>query len=296
MKVRKAIIPAAGLGTRVLPASKAVPKEMLNIVDKPAIQYIVEEAVASGITDILIITNRGKGVIEDHFDHAYELEDNLKDNPKKADIYEAVKSVANLANIYFVRQKETKGLGHAILCGKSFVGDEPFAVMYGDDVIINNENPVTGQLCEAYEKYGKSVVGVKEVPRELVPLYCTLGVDKIEGDDRAMSCSKIIEKPTEDQILSNYCILGRVVLGPEIFDMIEEGIANTPEGEEFYLTDAFSDLGAADKLIAYDFDGRRYDMGNKLGIMKANCEVALDHPEIGDKFKAYLKELAATLD
>lgn len=296
MKVKKAIIPAAGLGTRVLPASKSVPKEMLNIVDKPAIQYIVEEAVAAGIEDILIITNRGKGVIEDHFDHSFELEANLKDNPKKADIYEAVKSVADLANIYFVRQKETKGLGHAILCGKSFVGDEPFAVLYGDDVIINNENPVTGQLCRAYEKYGKSVVGVNEVPRELIPLYCTLGVSPVEGDDRAMNCSKIIEKPTPDQILSNYCILGRVVLGPEIFDMIEEGIANTPEGGEFYLTDAFADLGRADKLLAYNFDGKRYDMGNKLGIMQANCEIALSHPEIGESFKAYLKDLAKNLD
>jgi UTP--glucose-1-phosphate uridylyltransferase len=164
MKIRKAIIPAAGLGTRVLPASKAVPKEMLNIVDKPAIQYIVEEAVQAGITDILIITNRGKGVIEDHFDHAFELEANLKNNPSKADIYNEVKSVAELANVYFIRQKETKGLAHAISCAKSFVGDEPFAVLYGDDVIVS-EDPVIGQLCRAYEKYGCGCVGVKEVPR-----------------------------------------------------------------------------------------------------------------------------------
>ena len=290
MKVRKAIIPAAGLGTRVLPASKAVPKEMLNIVDKPAIQYIVEEAVAAGIEDILIITNRGKGVIEDHFDHSFELEANLAGNPSKAKLYEDVKSVANLANIYFIRQKETKGLAHAILCGKSFVGDEPFAVLYGDDVIISDD-PVTAQLVRCYEKYGKGVVGVNEVSEELIRLYCTLGVSPIEGEDRAMNCSKIIEKPTPEQILSLYAILGRVVLPPEVFGMIEKGIAETPAGGEFLLTDVFTELGMNGKLLAYDFDGRRYDMGNKLGIMKANCELALTHPEIGDEFKAYLKEL-----
>ena len=293
MKVRKAIIPAAGLGTRVLPASKAVPKEMLNIVDKPAIQYIVEEAVAAGIEDILIITNRGKGVIEDHFDHSFELEANLAGNPSKAKLYEDVKSVANLANIYFIRQKETKGLAHAILCGKSFVGDEPFAVLYGDDVIISDD-PVTAQLVRCYEKYGKGVVGVNEVSEELIRLYCTLGVSPIEGEDRAMNCSKIIEKPTPEQILSLYAILGRVVLPPEVFGMIEKGIAETPAGGEFLLTDVFTELGMNDKLLAYDFDGRRYDMGNKLGIMKANCEVALSHPEIGDGFKEYLKELVKT--
>ena len=293
MKVRKAIIPAAGLGTRVLPASKSVPKEMLNIVDKPAIQYIVEEAVAAGIEDILIVTNRGKGAIEDHFDHSFELEAQLKGNPSKKKLYEDVKACANLANICFVRQKETKGLAHAILCGKSFVGDEPFVVLYGDDVIIS-EDPVTAQLCRCYEKYGKGVVGVKEVPEELIRLYCTLGVSPIEGETRAMNCSKIIEKPTPEEILSLYAILGRVVMPPEVFGMIEEGLAKTPEGKEFYFTDVMSDLGANDKLIAYDFDGKRYDMGNKLGIMKANCEVALDHPEIGEDFKAYLKELVKT--
>ena len=169
MKVKKAIIPAAGLGTRVLPASKAVPKEMLNIVDKPAIQYLVEEAVAAGIEDILIITNRGKGVIEDHFDHSFELEANLAGKKNKEKIYEEVKAVANLANIYFIRQKETKGLGHAILCGKSFVGDEPFAVLYGDDVTVSDD-PVTAQLCRAYEKYGKGVEGFRKFVLETVQL------------------------------------------------------------------------------------------------------------------------------
>ncbi|MBQ3045549.1 MAG: UTP--glucose-1-phosphate uridylyltransferase [Clostridia bacterium] len=293
MKVRKAIIPAAGLGTRVLPASKSVPKEMLNIVDKPAIQYIVEEAVAAGIEDILIITNRGKGAIEDHFDHSFELEAGLKGVASKEKLYEDIKAVANLANIYFIRQKETKGLAHALLCGKSFVGNEPFAVLYGDDVIIS-EDPVTAQLTRCYEKYGKGVVGVNEVPEELIRLYCTLDVSPIEGEERAMNCTKIIEKPTPDQILSLYAILGRIVMPPETFDLIEKGLAATPEGKEFYLTDVFTELGQAGKLLAYDFDGKRYDMGNKLGIMKANCEVALNHGEIGEDFKAYLKELVKT--
>lgn len=294
MKVKKAIIPAAGLGTRVLPASKAVPKEMLNIVDKPAIQYIVEEAVEAGIEDILIITNRGKGVMEDHFDHAFELEAALEKNPSKASIFEEVKAVSNLANIYFIRQKETKGLGHAILCGKSFVGNEPFAVMYGDDVIIS-EDPVTAQLCRTYEKYNKGVVGVQSVPRDLIKLYCTLGVTPIEGETRAMNCHKIIEKPTDDQIMSLFAILGRVVLPPEVFGMLERGLAETPEGQELYLTDVMSELGANGNLLAYDFVGNRYDMGNKLGIMKANCEVALAHREIGEGFREYIKELAKTL-
>lgn len=291
MKITKAIIPAAGMGTRVLPASKAVPKEMLNIVDKPAIQYIVEEAVAAGITDILIITNRGKGVIEDHFDHAFELEAKLEGNASKAKILEDVKACANLANIYFIRQKETKGLGHAVLCAKSFVGDEPFAVMYGDDVIIS-EDPVVGQLCRAYEKYGHGVVGVKEVPREDVPKYCSLDVTPLDGS--TMAVHDIIEKPTPEEIMSCYSILGRVVLPPEIFDLIEQTPPDKKSGE-VYLTDAMCELAKRGELNAVDFDGIRYDMGNKLGIMKANCEVALNHEEIGEDFKEYLKELVKTL-
>ncbi|MCH5190701.1 MAG: UTP--glucose-1-phosphate uridylyltransferase [Oscillospiraceae bacterium] len=290
MKITKAIIPAAGMGTRVLPASKAVPKEMLNIVDKPAIQYIVEEAVAAGITDILIITNRGKGVIEDHFDHAFELETKLEGNASKAKILEDVKACANLANIYFIRQKETKGLGHAVLCAKSFVGDEPFAVMYGDDVIIS-EDPVVGQLCRAYEKYGHGVVGVKEVPREDVPKYCSLDVTPLEGS--TMAVHDIIEKPTPEEIMSCYSILGRVVLPPEVFDLIEQTPPDKKSGE-VYLTDAMCELAKRGELNAVDFDGIRYDMGNKLGIMKANCEVALNHEEIGEDFKEYLKELVKT--
>jgi len=293
MKVRKAIIPAAGLGTRVLPASKAVPKEMLNIVDKPAIQYIVEEAVAAGIEEILIITNRGKGAMEDHFDHAFELESQLAKQPAKADIYKQVLEASQMkANIYFLRQKVTKGLGHAILCAKNWVGDEPVAVLYGDDVILNDD-PVTSQLARVCEEFGCGVIGVKEVDRKDVPKYCS--VENTPERDNIMRVDSIVEKPAPGTFNSCYSILGRVILPPEIFAMLEEGVANTPEGEEYYLTDAMSDLGQAGKLMAVDFNGTRYDMGNKLGILQANCEVALDHPEIGADARAYIKALAEKL-
>lgn len=291
MKVKKAIIPAAGMGTRVLPASKAVPKEMLNIVDKPAIQYIVEEAFASGIEDILIITNRGKGAIEDHFDHAFELEAKLEGNESKKKIYDDVMQCSNFGNIYFIRQKETKGLGHAVLCAKSFVGDEPFAVLYGDDVIIS-ETPVTKQLCDAYEKYGKGAVGVKEVPGKAITKYCSLAVDHIE--DNCFNCTDMIEKPSEDEIMSNYSILGRVVMPPEIFDILEE----TPlgAGNELQLTDAMKTLAQTKGVVAVDYEGTRYDMGNKFGILQANIEVGLKHPETQEELKAYIKKIAETID
>lgn len=291
MKVKKAIIPAAGMGTRVLPASKAVPKEMLNIVDKPAIQYIVEEAFASGIEDVLIITNRGKGAIEDHFDHAFELEAKLEGNESKKKIYDDVMQCSNFGNIYFIRQKETKGLGHAVLCAKSFVGDEPFAVLYGDDVIIS-QTPVTKQLCDAYEKYGKGAVGVKEVPGKAITKYCSLAVDHIE--DNCFNCTDMIEKPSEDEIMSNYSILGRVVMPPEIFDILEK----TPlgAGNELQLTDAMKTLAQTKGVVAVDYEGTRYDMGNKFGILQANIEVGLNHPETKDELKAYIKEIAKDLD
>ena len=291
MKVKKAIIPAAGMGTRVLPASKAVPKEMLNIVDKPAIQYIVEEAFASGIEDVLIITNRGKGAIEDHFDHAFELEAKLEGNESKKKIYDDVMQCSNFGNIYFIRQKETKGLGHAVLCAKSFVGDEPFAVLYGDDVIIS-KTPVTKQLCDAYEKYGKGTVGVKEVPGTAITKYCSLAVDHIE--DNCYNCSDMIEKPSPEEIMSNYSILGRVVMPPEIFDILEK----TPHGagNELQLTDAMKTLAREKGVIAVDYEGTRYDMGNKFGILQANIEVGLRHPETKDELKAYLKKIAEELD
>ena len=289
MKIRKAVIPAAGLGTRVLPASKSIPKEMLPIVDKPVIQYIVEEAVKAGITEILIITGRGKGAIEDHFDRSPELEERLLAGGKQA-IYEEIRAIPDLANITFIRQKETKGLGHAVLCAKEFVGDEPFAVLYGDDVIIG-ENSATAELCAAYEKHGKGVVGIKEVPHEMIHKYSSLKADPI--GDREFLVTDMIEKPKPGEELSLYSILGRCVLPPEIFDILDK----TPPGAggEIQLTDAMRTLARRDGMTAVDFTGTRYDMGNKLGILQASVEVALNHPEIGTEFRAYLKELCKTL-
>ena len=287
--VKKAVIPAAGLGTRVLPASKACPKEMLNIVDKPAIQYIVEEAVRAGTTDILIITNRGKGIIEDHFDHAVELEAALKAKGGREEMLKELGDIASMANIFFLRQKVTKGLGHAVLQARSFIGNDPFAVLYGDDVIIG-EDPAIAQLCRAYDKYGKGVVGVNKVSPEAIGKYSSLKVDPIE--DRIFKVTDMVEKPTPDKVLSLYSILGRCVLEPEIFDVLER----TPlgAGGELQLTDAMKTTAREKSMIAVEFTGKRYDMGNKLGIMQAGCEVALNHPEIGEDFKAYLKELVKT--
>lgn len=289
MKIRKAIIPAAGLGTRVLPASKAMPKEMLPIVDKPAIQYIVEEAVAAGIEDILIITNRGKEIIEDHFDYAYELEDKLQKSGKTK-MLEDVRKSAELANIYFLRQKVTKGLGHAVLCARQFVGNEPFAVLYGDDVIISDD-PVTGQLIRAYEEFGRGAVGVKEVPREDIYKYSSLKVEPQR--DNIMLCTDMIEKPQPGQEMSLYSILGRCVLPPEIFDILET--TKPGAGGEIQLTDAMVELARRDGVMAVDFVGKRYDMGNKFGMLQAICEVALKHPEVKDDFAEYIKQLSAKL-
>ena len=291
MKVTKAVIPAAGLGTRVLPATKSMPKEMLPIVDKPAIQYIVEEAVNSGITDILIITNRGKGLIEDHFDRVPELEARLKNSgPEKQRILDEIISIAHKANIYFVRQKETRGLGHAVNCAKSFVGNEPFAVLYGDDVIIG-EDPACGQLIRAYDEYGLGVVGVNLVSKEDISKYSSLKVEPLH--DNLFKCTDMIEKPSPDRIMSLYSILGRCVLTPDIFEILDN--TEPGAGGEIQLTDAMRTLARRDGMVAVNFTGTRYDMGNKLGIMKAQVEVALQHPEIGQDFRAYLKKLCKTL-
>lgn len=289
MKIKKAIIPAAGLGTRVLPASKAMPKEMIPIVDKPAIQYIVEEAVAAGITDILIITNRGKGIIEDHFDHSIELE-NMLLKRERYDTLKELDSLANMANIYFIRQKETRGLGDAVLRAREFVGNEPFAVLYGDDVIIG-EIPAIGELIDAYEVFGKNVVGIKEVPDSLVVKYCSLAVEK--SSDKTYNVTDMIEKPKLEEKFSNFSILGRCVLEPEIFDILER----TPlgAGGELQLTDAMREIAKTNGITGVDFSGTRYDMGNKFGIIKANIEVALNHPEIKDELREYIKELAKEL-
>lgn len=291
MKVTKAVIPAAGLGTRVLPATKSMPKEMLPIVDKPAIQYIVEEAVQSGITDILIITNRGKGLIEDHFDRVPELESRLRDGgPAKEKILQDVVDIAHMANIYFVRQKETKGLGHAVGCARSFVGNEPFAVLYGDDVIFSQE-PVCKQLMRAYERTGKGCLGVQQVSLSDISKYCSLKVEPMH--DNYYACTDMVEKPAPDKVMSRFSILGRCLLPPEIFDLIDQ----TPPGAggEIQLTDAMCQLARSQGMVAVDYEGRRYDMGNKLGIMQAQVETALRHPEIGADFRAYLKKVAETL-
>lgn len=290
MKITKAVIPAAGLGTRVLPATKAMPKEMLPIVDKPAIQYIVEEAVRSGITDILIITNRGKGLIEDHFDRAPELEYALSSRGK-TDVYDEIVEISKLAKIYFVRQKETKGLGHAINCARDFVGGEPFAVLYGDDVIMG-EDPACGQLIKAYDEYGLGVLGIKKVSEEAIKKYSSLKVEPLR--DNIFKCTDMIEKPqTPQEVLSLYSILGRCVLPPEIFDILDR--TEPGAGGEIQLTDAMKELARTKGMTAVEYVGTRYDMGNKLGIMQAAVETALTHHEIGDEFRAYLKELAATL-
>ena len=282
-KIRKAVIPAAGLGTRILPASKSTPKEMLPIVDKPAIQYIVEEAVAAGIEEILIITNRGKGVIEDHFDHSIELEYALK-NSKKYQQLEQVERLANLANITFIRQGVTGGLGHAILKAKAWVDDEPFAVLYGDDVIIG-EVPAIGELVDVYNEYGLGVAGVKKVSKEQITKYCSLDVEMVS--DTVMKVTDMIEKPSPYQIMSLYSILGRVILPPKIFEILE----NIPKGagNELQLTDAMRVLARNDGMT-------RYDMGNKLSFMQANVEMALKNEDFGADFKKYIKELAKTLD
>ena len=286
-KVRKAIIPAAGLGTRVLPASKAIPKEMLNIVDKPAMQYIVEEAFNSGIEEVLIITNRGKEAMEDHFDHAFELETKLEGKEDKKEILESVKACSNFGNIYFLRQKETGGLGHAVLCAKNFVGDEPFAVLYGDDVIESDE-PVTKKLIETYQKYDKGVVGVKEIQGEAIMKYCSLKVSPMEGNE--YMCTDMIEKPSMDEIMSNFSIKGRVVLPPSIFEILE----NTPKGKgnELQLTDAMKTLAQTEGVIAVDFDGTVHYRGNKFGILKANLDFALKQPELKEQTKEYIKNIA----
>ena len=290
MKITKAVIPAAGLGTRVLPATKSMPKEMFPIVDKPAIQYIVEEAVKAGITDILIITNRGKGVIEDHFDRSPELETAL-DKPEKQDILEAVKGISSLANITFIRQIETKGLGHAILRAKNFVGDEPFAVMFGDDVIIG-ESPAIGELIDAYGEFGKGVVGVKLVPESEIHKYGSLKVENLH--DNVFKCTDMVEKPqTPEEVLSCYSILGRCVLPPEIFGILEN--TKPGKGGEIQLTDAMKEIAVTDGMTAVEYTGTRYDMGNKLGILQASVEVGVNHPEIGEGLKEYLKEFVKTL-
>ncbi len=289
MKVRKAVIPAAGLGTRFLPATKAQPKEMLPIVDKPTIQYIVEEAIASGIEDILIVTGRGKRAIEDHFDKSYELEDMLKRKGEE-ELLALVQSISNLANVNYVRQKEPRGLGHAIYCARSFIGNEPFAVLLGDD-IVDSEVPCLKQMIEVYEKYDTTVLGVQRVAQEDVSKY---GIIKCtELDHRIYQVEDMVEKPDHDKAPSNVAILGRYIISPDIFTYLE---SVTPgKGGEIQLTDALRMLLSSGSMIAYDFIGKRYDVGNKLGFLQATVEFALKRDDIRDDFSAYLREKGCSL-
>ena len=286
-KITKAIIPAAGLGTRMLPVSAAVCKEMLPIVDLPAICHLVEEAASCGITDILIITNRGKDIMEDFFDLSPEYETALIAKGKLDEI-ERLREIADMANIYFLRQKETMGLGHAVGRARSFVGDEPFIVLYGDDIIFS-EKPVCGQLMEVYERYERPVVGVKPVAPELLSKYCSLKVEPLRGERDVTYCTDMIEKPLPGQEFSNLSILGRVLLTPEIFDIIDN--LEPGAGGEYQLTDAIKEMARDGGVYALEFEGDRYDLGSKVGFLKANIVKGLEHPETKEELRAFLKSL-----
>ncbi|CEP81871.1 UTP--glucose-1-phosphate uridylyltransferase GalU [Paraclostridium sordellii] len=283
-RVRKAIIPAAGLGTRFLPATKSQPKEMLPIVDKPTLQYIIEEAVNSGIEEILIVTGRSKKSIEDHFDRSIELELELEQKGK-LDMLKIVQDISNMVDIYFIRQKEPKGLGHAIYCAKSFVGDEPFAVLLGDD-IVDSDKPCLKQLIGAYNEYNTSILGVQEVAKENTDKYGILDVKHIE--DRIYKVNDMVEKPKVEEAPSNIAILGRYIITPAIFEILEN--QKPGKGGEIQLTDALKTLGEHEAIYAYNFEGKRYDVGDKLGFLKATVDYALKRPELKSDFIEFLKE------
>ncbi|MBR2500776.1 MAG: UTP--glucose-1-phosphate uridylyltransferase GalU [Clostridia bacterium] len=284
-KITKAVIPAAGLGTRFLPATKAVPKEMVPIVDKPTLQYIVEEAVASGIEDILIITGRTKRAVEDHFDKSYELETELEKSGKTAYL-EEIQKISNLANIHYVRQKEAKGLGHAILCAKFFAGNEPFAVLLGDDV-VDSSVPCLKQMIEKYEEYGGSVLGVQTVPESETSKYGIIKGNQIS--DRIYKVDDMVEKPKKGEAPSNVAVLGRYIIEPEVFSFLENTTAGT--GGEIQLTDALKAMAKTGNVYAYDFIGRRYDVGSKIGYLEATVDFALKREDLRDDFKKYLEKV-----
>lgn len=284
-KVKKAIIPAAGLGTRFLPATKAMPKEMLPIVDKPTIQYIVEEAIASGIEDIIIVTGKGKRAIEDHFDFAPELEKTLVEKGK-LDLLSKVQYSTNLVDVHYIRQKEPKGLGHAIWCARNFIGDEPFAVLLGDD-IVQSETPCLRQLIDQYEQTYSSIIGVQQVPDSETHRYGI--IDPLTQQGRRYQVSNFVEKPEKGKAPSNLAIMGRYVLSPEIFMFLEK--QQTGAGGEIQLTDAIQKLNEIQRVFAYDFEGTRYDVGEKLGFVKTTIEFALQNKEINEELYSYLEML-----
>lgn len=285
MTVKKAIIPAAGLGTRFLPATKSQPKEMLPIVDKPTLQYIIEEAINSGIEEILIITGRNKKSIEDHFDKSVELELELEQKGK-VEMLDMVRDISNMVNIHYIRQKEPKGLGHAIHCAKSFIGDEPFAVLLGDD-IVDNETPCLKQLINAYDEYKTSILGVQEVAKEDTCKYGILDVKHIE--DRVYKVKDMVEKPSVEEAPSNVAILGRYIITPAIFDILEN--QEPGKGGEIQLTDALKTLGKQEAIYAYNFEGRRYDVGDKLGFLEATIDFALKRENLKDDLISYMEEV-----
>jgi UTP--glucose-1-phosphate uridylyltransferase len=284
-KVRKAIIPAAGLGTRFLPATKAMPKEMLPIVDKPTIQYIVEEAIESGIEDIIIVTGKGKRAIEDHFDHAFELEQNLLEKGKY-ELLEKVQASSNMVDIHYIRQKEPKGLGHAVWCARNFIGNEPFAVLLGDD-IVQAEKPGLRQLIDEYEKTGASVIGVQTVADNETHRYGI--IDPSDQAGRRYQVRQFVEKPVPGTAPSNLAIMGRYVLTPEIFMFLEE--QHIGAGGEIQLTDAIQRLNEIQRVFAYDFEGKRYDVGEKLGFIQTTIEFALQHEELKSDLLKFMEEI-----
>jgi len=282
-KIRKAIIPAAGLGTRFLPATKAQPKEMLPILNKPTIQYIVEEAVASGIEDIIIVTGRGKRAIEDHFDNAFELEVTLQ-NKRKIQLLEEVQISNHLADIHYIRQKEPKGLGHAVWCARKFIGDEPFAVLLGDD-IVRHDVPCLKQMIEMYEELGSSVLAVQQVPWADVSRY---GVVKSKHNNGQLhTVEQLVEKPKREEAPSNLAIIGRYILSPAIFDLL--GQHKISAGGEIQLTDAIAELNETESVYAYEFAGQRYDVGEVAGFVKTTIDFALREPHLHDEISAYLR-------
>lgn len=284
--VRKAVIPVAGWGTRFLPATKAMPKEMLPIVDTPTIQYIVEEAVASGIEQICLVTSHTKKAIEDHFDRTLELEA-LLEKGGKTEYLEQIRAIADMAKVVSVRQKEAKGLGHAVLCAESFVGDEPFAVLLGDDVVYNEETPCIKQLIDVYNETGGSVLGVQTVPHENICKYGCVDGEKI--GDRLYTVNDMIEKPSPDEAPTDVGVLGRYVITPAIFKKLKE--TKPGAGGEIQLTDALKALAKDEKMYAYDFIGRRYDVGDRLGFLEATVEYALRRDDLKDAFAQYLKTI-----
>ncbi|WP_310601842.1 UTP--glucose-1-phosphate uridylyltransferase GalU [Anaerosporobacter sp.] len=293
-KIKKAVIPAAGLGTRFLPATKAVPKEMLPLVDTPTIQYIVEEAVQSGIEEILVITNSYKHCMENHFDRSYELEEHLLKAGKQEEL-KMMNDISSLANIYYVRQKEPRGLGHAVLCAQSFIGDEPFAVLLGDDVVVNNGGkPALEQLMESYRETGASIVGVQTVAKDQVNKYGIVAPSQSHKPvGRRVKLTDMVEKPAIDKAPSRLAVLGRYILTPQIFTFLAS--QKPGAGGEIQLTDAIKRLMDLQAVYAYDFEGIRYDVGDKFGFIKATIDFALERDCLRDQVTAYIKELAGKL-